>query len=497
MQLGSYNQSQELGLEHPQNPASNSYHDDSESIISVQVHEKNVEKEHKEQEEELIFDRGYCWVVCFAAALLNASTWGMNSGFAIYFSTYLNDDIFEGATKLDYAAVGGIAFGATLVFTPFVNYVQGVIGTRPLIMVGNCCQFTALMLASFSTKLWQLYLSQGLLQSVGLALISLPALTILPQFFKKKRMLSGGLAAAGSGFGGVTFNLGMQKVVQIRGVHWALRAQAIISFGLVWIAVLLFRSRSKLHKIEFTLYDVKVTKMYAFWIGIFYVMTCMFGYVLTLYTVANYTTSLGYSDYQGSIAAALLQIGSAVGRPCVGLLADRYGATTMAAHAYLISTIFCLAMWIPSRNYATVLVFAFVIGGVMGSVWGTIAPILSSLVGIKKMNIAFSQLWIVLGMSGVVSPVIGVALVKGSGGHVDPTQYVNCSIFAGVSFFACSICLYLLRGYMLARNKIILKMHSGSQDMDNLELNSDLLVSTPVPIGQMIKSSFLFRNVKV
>lgn len=467
---------------------------------SIEKEQGDIEKGEKGEkgEDELIFDRGYCWVICFSCFLINFCTWGMNSGFAIYFSVYLNNDTFHGATKLDYAAIGGLAFGSTLMFAPFINYLQGKVGVKTTIVVGNCFQFTSLMLASWSTKLWQLYLTQGLMQSAGLALISLPGITILPQYFKQKRVLAGGISTAGSGAGGIVFNLAMQKIVEVKSVFWALRAQSIISFGLVWVAIVLFKSRSKHHNIQFSFFDMQVVSNFGFWLAVVYVVTCMFGYVVCLYTLANFTTALGYSEYQGSIASAMIQVGSVVGRPLVGLLAHKYGACTLVFVCYSLSAIFTLAMWTPARTFGTVIAYGVIIGAIMGTIWGTIAPLLARLVGLRKMNITFSMLWTLLGMSGLVSPVIGVSLVSGEGGTADPLQYTYCCIFAGASFVVCAFALFLLRGYILARDTIIEKAAEGSMS-EKTVTDHDLedTVAISVPLGEMVKHSFKFRGVHV
>lgn len=453
----------------------------------------------------------------------------MNSGFAIYFSVYLNNNTFPGAGKLDYAAIGGLAFGATLMFSPFINFLQGAIGVKNTIIVGNCIQFASLMLASFAKKLWHLYLTQGLLQSAGLALISIPGITILPQFFKRRRVLAGGIATAGSGAGGIVFNLGMQKVVQFRTVFWALRCQSIISFGLVWVAVILFTTRSQHHGIQFTLFDRSVARNGGFLLAWGYVVTCMFGYVVVLYTVANFTTSLGYSEYQGSIVAAAVQAGSCVGRPLVGFAADFLGPATLAFLCYSLSAILCLALWIPARSYPAVVVFGAVMGAIMGTIWGTVAPLLARLVGLKKMNIAFSMLWSLLGMAGIASPVIGVKLVRGSGGEVSAGAYRNCSIFAGVAFAVCALCLFLIRGFILGRESGQAAVAAEASEQNSEEQNGengpnseseeqngpnsrttspptpekdqdpDLLdpVHIRVPPMVVLKHAFLFRGVKV
>lgn len=454
--------------------------------------EEAVPKNLPENQEELIYDRGSCWLVCISSFLSNGCSWGMNTAFSIYFSYYINNNTFPGASKIDYSAIGGFAFGATLIFTPFINYLQGLIGVRNSIILGNCLQFTSLMLASFSKKLWQLYLTQGLLQSSGLALISLPNLTILSQFFRKKRVLASGISTAGSGIFGIIFNLGMQGIVEARDPFWALRAQAIISFVMVWIAIALFRSRDKHHNVEFTLYDTEVLRLHGYWFVAFYCMFCLFGYVTTLYTIVNYTTSLGYTAYQGSIAAAMIQLGSFIGRPIVGLVADKYGVTNITFYCYLVSGILCLAMWIPARNFATVLIFGLIIGGIMGVIFSTVGPILAKLVGISKMNVSVSMLWILVAASGLTSPIIGVAASKGDeGGVVDPTKYLYCILFAGLSFLVSALNLFLLRGYILARDEI-LNSNLEEKDTTIMENDASALLSIRVPISMTLKYSLHF-----
>ncbi|EGW35230.1 uncharacterized protein SPAPADRAFT_58435 [Spathaspora passalidarum NRRL Y-27907] len=420
-------------------------------------------------------DGGYAWVICFACFLFNFSTWGMNSGFAIYFANYLNNDTFKGADKMDYSYIGGIAFGVGLFFSPVITIIQGKIGARGCLIIGNCLEFTALMLASFSKHLWQLYLTQGLIQSFGLAFMSVPATSLLPQYFKKRRVLAGSLATAGSGVGGIVFNLGMQKVVEARSVFWALRVQSIIGFVMAWVAIALTRDKQKV-KIQFTMFDIGVLKSAAFYLLSFFVVTCMFGYVIVLYTLAQFATSLGYTEQQGSIVSAMVQVGSCFGRPIVGFLCDKHGPVTVTTFCYYIVGIFCLAMWIPARNLATIIVFAIVQGSMMGAIYGMMAQLIARLFGLKKMNVVLSNVWCLLGVAGVFSPVIGVKLKRGGGGFVDPTQYVNCSIFTGCSFIACATTLLIIRGYIKARDQIL----HESEDHKDSDYGDYTGVSVPI-----------------
>ena len=440
-------------------------------------------------EEDPDIDKGYAWVVCGACVLFNFCTWGMNSGFAIYFANYLTNGTFEGATKMDYSYIGGMAFGVGVVFSPLITVIQGYIGFKNTLIIGNCLQFTALMLASWSRKLWQLYCTQGLMQSFGLAFLSIPAITVLPQWFKKKRVLAMGLSSAGSGLGGIVFNLGMQKVVDTKGVFWALRVQSIIGFGLTWIAIFLAKSKAAKHNIQFDFFNFSSCKTAGYWLVMLFVITCIFGYVIVLYTLANFTTSLGYSERQGSIVSAMVQVGSLFGRPVVGYLSDRYGAATLGSIVYYISGIFCLAMWIPARNYATVIIFALIMGSIMGSIYAIFAPLIARIFGLQKMSIIFGQIWAIVGVAGLFSPVIGVKLTKGSGAEINPSSYRDCSIFTGIMFLACATFMLIIRGYIKARDRILVEKGDEVTDMRDAE-------SITVPVGDVLKLVFARSNEK-
>jgi hypothetical protein len=50
-----------------------------------------------------------------------------------------------------------------------------------------------LILASFATQLWQIYLTQGLLFGIGGALVFSPSISLPPQWFVKYRSLATGI----------------------------------------------------------------------------------------------------------------------------------------------------------------------------------------------------------------------------------------------------------------------------------------------------------------
>lgn len=436
-------------------------------MLDVSMREKSLEEQSAAEDvvldaAETIPDGGYGWLIVVACFFINFNTWGANSGFAIYLSHYLNHNTFAGGDKYDYALIGGLTFGVGLFCAPFIIFLQGKFGVRTIVIMGNCFQFAALMMASFAKKLWQLYLTQGVLQAFGLAFVSLPTFPILAQWFKKKRGLASSLSAAGSGCGGLLYNLGMQKVLEKKSVFWALRVQSIICFSLLWISIALIRTRVN---IKYSMFDMAIARSTGLYMMILFYAFCMFGYVVVLYDMASVTTSMGYSAYQGSIASAMVQVGSVLGRPLVGAVADRFGAVTTTSAAYLLCAILTLAMWIPANNYATILAYCAIMGGLMGLVFGSTPPILGMLFGLHRINVGLGMTWPFLALAAIGSPVISLTLKEGNGAAVSPGQYNHSALFSGLSFFAAAFTLLIMRGYLSVRHDM---MKDKNDDHDHL-----------------------------
>ncbi|KAK6201155.1 monocarboxylate transporter [Scheffersomyces amazonensis] len=412
---------------------------------------------------------GYAWIILVCTFTLAVCSWGNNSGFAVYFAYYSENNLYRGATAIDYAAIGGITFGVGIGTGPLINYSTRTLGTRGTLILGNICQFVSLFLTSFSShnQIWQLYLTQGLLQSFGLAFLGMPAFIILPHWFKntgekenyniRNRMLtlSQGITTAGTGVGGILFNLGMQKLLETHGIRWALRVESFISVFLASIAIAFIREKksSIQDKNEFKAYDILILSFPPFWLIILFIVFSMFAYVVILYTLADWTISIGYSPYQGSIVAAMVSLGITIGRPIMGILADKYGALTVSATSLSISGILSLAMWIPSRNYASALTLALLMGIFSGAMFVCIASINLTVLGyrIHRLSTLFGMLWVFLGTSSIISPIIGTALqMRGPKNN----QYLYCSIFVGCSFLISAIIIIILRGYMLSVRQI-------------------------------------------
>lgn len=446
-----------------------------------------------------VYNGGYSWVMLFSAFVMQFCSWGNNAAFSIYLAHYISDETYDNGSRLDYAAVGGITFGLGLVLAPITNKISGRLGNRAALIIGNFFQTAALILTSVSShhRIWQLYLCQGVLQSIGLVFIGVIAFSSLPFWFINKespdgvyrfkdRMLSMsqgvGTSAVGMSF---VYIFGMQKVIEVNSVEWALRAQAIINFGLLTLATILYKQKDQQNTAHSAIIDVELLTSPGTYLAISYFVCSGLGYVVCLYCMSDFTKSLGYSSNQATIAAAMVQIGALVGRPVVGILCDRFGAITIALCCYTLSGILALAMWIPARNYATVIVLCLVLGAIIGTQFSSFAAVVLNVVGfhMEKAPNMFSIIFCPFGVACIFSPIIGFALTKE---EVSPIQFRDCSIFCGVAFFAAVLCLLFFRAYVISKDQL-----TAGKD-----LTSKQYMDISVPFRQWLSNMFVIHHTR-
>ncbi|KAL8879790.1 MAG: hypothetical protein Q9198_002668 [Flavoplaca austrocitrina] len=143
-------------------------------------------------------DGGYGWVVVASCVTFNSFTWGVISvteeltavfrqWFGVYLSEYLSSDLFPEARPLDY---GGFNFAFAMLLAPLATYLTRKFGKRSVLLCGCVLQCSGYVAATFATKVWHLYLSQGLLVGCGIGFIVIPSMTILSHWFSQKRSLA-------------------------------------------------------------------------------------------------------------------------------------------------------------------------------------------------------------------------------------------------------------------------------------------------------------------
>ncbi|CAD0114892.1 unnamed protein product [Aureobasidium uvarum] len=352
---------------------------------------------------------GYGWVCVACVAIINAHTWGLNSSYGVFLAYYLANDVFPGATYLEFAFVGSLSIACALLVSPVATIFTRKFGTKTTLFTGVAFETASLIGASFASQIWQLFLSQGVCFGFGMGFLFVGSVGIVPQWFTTKRSLANGIATAGSGLGGLVYSLATGAMIPSIGLPWAFRVLGIIACvvnGFGWFSML--------------------------------------AYVVLLFSLANFARSVGLTATQASTVSAIFNLGQAIGRPPIGYFSDNIGRINMATLMTFISGLFALVIWTNAKSFGVLIFYAIFGGSVAGTFWTTIAPVTAEVVGLRNVPAALNICWLVLVIPCTFSEPIGLEIVSFDGG------YLGAQLFTGFMYVGAAVCALFLRSWKIA-----------------------------------------------
>ncbi|CCE64651.1 hypothetical protein TPHA_0I01450 [Tetrapisispora phaffii CBS 4417] len=427
-------------------------------------------------------DGGYGWVSLVCVFLTMFSSWGCNSSFGVFLAFYLNNDTFPGASKYDYALIAGLPVFIGQVLCPIVTVIMKVIGIKPTMLIGVTISFAGFLLASFATKLWHLYVTQGMMIGISIAFVFIPATTIIPGWFLKKRAVAMGLSLSATGVGGVVYGLSVNKLIQDdHETKWALRMLCIVTTITLLLAITFIKQAFPTKPLgirSFTVIRNEFVKMFkvnllekpfialiAFWFTF-----ALFGYNLMIFTLSSYAVARGLSSHDGSTLTAVLNACQAIGRPMLGLLGDRYGRTNITTLFTVIILILLFAFWITAHTFLQLLFFVIMLGSCVGVANVMSTVLIADMVGPTD----FLPAWSFVNYAGsgmfLVCEVIAQALVDEQ--NVS-NPYIHTQIFAGLCFVVALILVLLLRQINVTqkmeqiRKNIVIKLNEYESEVSD------------------------------
>jgi MFS family permease len=339
-----------------------------------------------------------------------------------------------------------------------VNWLTRRFGIHPVMFLGIFLHASGFIAASFARNhIYQLYLSQGVLVGLGVGFIWIPSIAILPQWFAKKRSMAVGISSAGAGIGGIIFSFVVAATIKNVSLGWALRITGIVSGGMNLVATALLRTRNAQIQPHLHPFDVVLFKQLSICLLLLWGFVIMLGYIVLLYSLPDFARSIGLSSSQGATVNAIFSLTTAIGRPCVGFLSDRYGRIEVAGFTTVACAVTVWALWIPTSSYAVLLLFAVVNGGIAGFFWGTAAPLCAEIAGLKQLPSLLALMWAVIVLPTtckfasssclgsvlrrcVVSEVIALELRRPN----STRPYLYPQIFVGLSYTVASVIMFLL-----------------------------------------------------
>ncbi|KAI9188769.1 hypothetical protein H9P43_000191 [Blastocladiella emersonii ATCC 22665] len=394
------------------------------------------------------------WLVVLSSFLVHVVTFGIQYSFGVYQSYYVNNTFKGRATPAEIALIGTVGFAAIFCIGIFSGKIAEAYGYRQTVLVGSVTMVVGLVLAAFSTELWQLLLTQGLIVGLGSSLVYYPAVSIPSQWWRKRRSLATGIAVAGSGLGALGIVPASDAMLIHLGLKWTLLATAAFSFVFLAIAVALLETRvphrrRQLSEVMRTLVDFSQFKNPQFVPLLVGVFLNPFAYLLPFYFVPSYVQYLGLERSWGPLLLNIINAMSIVGRIAVGAVADRIGNVNALFLACIGEAVSCIGIWMWSATPGMLIFFAIFFGLAGGGFVSLMPSVSAQVCGVQNLAATIGLVYTALSVGHLAGPPLAALLVDNS---VDPATavvpaggYAGLIIYGAVTAFLGSLAILYLR----------------------------------------------------
>ncbi|KAJ5505618.1 Major facilitator superfamily domain general substrate transporter [Penicillium expansum] len=380
------------------------------------------------------------WMTVAGASVALFVSFGWVNCIGLFQAEYETNQLKDYSSS-DVSWITSMEFFFMLFTSPVAGKLFDSYGPRVPIAIGSVLHVFGLMMASLSSKYYQLMLSQSVMSGIGSSLIFTPAMTAPQTWFRQKRGIVGGLTVAGSSLGGVIFPLMVQHLLPQVGFGWTMRICAFMILGLLIIANLAISSNLSHAPRPFSVmhylgplrevnFGILCTASFLMYWGLF----VPFDYIVVE------ATHYGMSSQMALSLVPILNGASFFGRTVPNYIADKVGRFNVMLVMTTLSAILVLALWLPARGNGALISFAALFGISSGAIIG-LGPVL--IVSISPMNELGYRMGTVLAFAAVgtlTSPPIGGAIAAANGG-----SYTYTCVFSGVSLFLGTIGLAALR----------------------------------------------------
>ena len=177
---------------------------------------------------------------------------------------------------------------------------------------------------------------------------------------------------------------------------WTFRILALVACAVNLVAAMLIKDRNKQIGSSMLSFDYRLFKKLEFLGLLAFGFLSMLGYVVLLFSLPNYSRTIGLTASQGSIIGAVLNLGQALGRPPIGYFSDSFGRVNMAASMTFLAGFFALVVWSFAKSFGVLVFFAIVGGMFAGTFWAVAGPVYAEIMGLVDLPSSLSITWLVL-----------------------------------------------------------------------------------------------------
>ncbi|EEA22158.1 monocarboxylate permease, putative [Talaromyces marneffei ATCC 18224] len=290
----------------------------------------------------------------------------------------------------------------------------------------------------------------GVCTCIGDAALFTASLSTCSTWFYRRRAFAFGVLLTGTSIGGVVMPIILEHLLGRLDFGWAIRICTFINLVLLVIALPTVTSRLPPHPKPVSLwYYLRPLK------GIRFLMLsagCALFY-LGMYLPFNFIIVQAlYEGMSPALAGYLIPILNATslfGRIIPGIAADMVGRFNTMVAMCAFAGIIVLALWLPGRANAPIILFSGLYGFASGAFISLIPALTAQISDIREIGVRSGTLWLTVAIAALVASPIGGAMEVRDDGAFEQLQ-----IFAGVVMLVGTSCFGVARWYLSGGNLV-------------------------------------------
>ncbi|KAF9905732.1 hypothetical protein EC991_001334 [Linnemannia zychae] len=378
--------------------------------------------------------RGY--LVVFGGFLIILAAIGYVSIYGIFQARYYEIYGSQGKTQSSVSFVGSLANGFQFGFTIIAGPAMNRFGHKIILWSGCVIGSLGLLLASWCTELWQLYLTQGVMFGIGASLLNIAATAIPPLWYDKNRGLAMGICFCGAGIGGLVLGFAIPALINAVDIYWTVRIFAIFHFVCTAFAAIVMRAPRQLSgppvesKRDVMNWSIMKDRGFMLW----FLTSALFGfaYVVPFAYVPSFAKDVIGLDpnVQGGQLLAIMSGANAIGRILIGIAGDRLGPIPVAAVSFIITGAGCF-IWMFATTHGALIGFSIVYGFFSGAFFTMIASITANIVGLADLGSGLTIIYLINTPGNLFTLPIAARIFEQAGNYKAMIGYNAAMYLAG------------------------------------------------------------------
>jgi MFS family permease len=324
-------------------------------------------------------DGGWGWVVTCSCFFMHLIVLGSIYSFGVFLPVYIIE-FKQGRGEVSW--VGSVGAAGFVAFALPTTFIVQRLGARATSIVGSVLVGGGLLIASFSTELWHLYVTQGIIVGFGYAFIMLPSLALVNVYFKNRRGLAVGLAASGSGIGQMVIAPWTAQLLAVYGWRSTLQINSAIFFAVSFLASLSLVPCPGAPATHPDIFVGARRNKRGFAVLVIGFDFCMFGFLFPFIHLPQYATLYGVSASNSALLLTIMGASSAAGRVMFGFFADNIGRLAAFKVSVVLSSLSVFFWLLCGDNFGMMAAFSVLYGVFGGSVLGLLTVAVAEVVGV-------------------------------------------------------------------------------------------------------------------